>query len=144
MTETSKTGEEVQITFPFLLYIKIENSTLKEMMELCDGFDVYEMIPDGRNDNDISDTVDPWRKMIVDVIEVAKDEIVIKITLRESLTYSEIYDHLMKLLDFVKRRTHREIFMHISRILWEKPTFGVPSDIKKKKIEDKIGQFRIE
>jgi len=144
LTEKSKTGDEVQITFPFLLYIKIENSTLKEMMELCDGFDVYEMIPDGGNEKEVTDIVDPWLKMIVDVIEVAKDEIVIKITLRESLTYSEIYDHLMKLLDFVKRRTQREIFMHISRILWEKPTFGVPSEIKKKKIEESLGHFRIE
>ena len=144
MTKTPKSDEEVQITFPFLLYIKIENSTLKEMMELCDGFDVYEMVPDGGGKGAEPDEDDPWRKMIVDVIEVAKDEIVIKITLRESLTYSEVYDHLMKLLGFVKKRTQREISMHISRILWEKPTFGVPSDIKKKKREEILGHFRIE
>jgi len=135
--------EEVQITFPFLLYIKIENSTLKEMMQLCDGFDVYEMIPDEKEKDEKTDTNDPWQKMIVDVIEVAKDEIVIKITLRESLTYSEIYDQLMELLEFVKKRTRREIFMHISRILWEKPTFGVPSDIKKREVEE-YHHFRIE
>ncbi len=143
MADENSTDEEVQITFPFLLYIKIENSSLKEMMELCDGFDVYEMIPDEKKTDNTPSINNPWQKMIVDVIEVAKDEIVIKITLRESLTYSEIYDQLMELLEFVKKRTKREIFMHISRILWEKPTFGVPSEIKKREVEE-YNQFRIE
>lgn len=143
MADMDSSEEEVQITFPFLLYIKIENSSLKEMMQLCDGFDVYEMIPDENLKDEKPGNTNPWQKMIVDVIEVAKDEIVIKITLRESLTYSEIYDQLMELLEFVKKRTKREIFMHISRILWEKPTFGVPSDIKKREVEE-YNQFRIE
>ncbi|MDP6155294.1 MAG: hypothetical protein QF682_04040 [Candidatus Thermoplasmatota archaeon] len=143
MVDIDSSEEEVRITFPFLLYIKIENSSLKEMMQLCDGFDVYEMIPDGNLKDPKADITNPWQKMIVDVIEVAKDEIVIKITLRESPTYSEIYYQLMELLEFVKKRTKREIFMHISRILWEKPTFGVPSDIKKREVEE-YNHFRIE
>ncbi len=143
MTGITKTDEEVQITFPFLLYIRIENSNLQEMMELCDGFDVYEMIPEGTPDVEIPKERSALRTMIVDVIEVAKDEIVIKITLQKSLTYSEIYEQLMKLLDFVKRRTKREIFMHISRILWEKPMFGVPSEIRRRTVEE-LHQYRIE
>jgi len=143
LTGITKTDEEVQITFPFLLYIRIENSNLQEMMELCDGFDVYEMIPEGTPDVEIPKERSALRTMIVDVIEVAKDEIVIKITLQKSLTYSEIYEQLMKLLDFVKRRTKREIFMHISRILWEKPMFGVPSEIRRRTVEE-LHQYRIE
>lgn len=144
MPGPKKSDSEVQITFPFLLYIRIENSNLQEMMELCDGFDVFEMVPDGKEAaGELLEERKAHRIMIVDVIEVAKDEIVIKITLQKSLTYSEIYEHLMKLLDFVKKRTKREIFMHISRILWEKPMFGLPSEIRRRPVED-LHQFRIE
>ena len=143
MTTNKDSEEEVQVTFPFLLYIRIENSSLKEMMELCDGFDVFEMVPDESDKQKDRKGKNAQRTMIVDVIEIAKDEIVIKITLQKSLTYSEIYDELTKLVDFVKMRTKREIFMHISRILWEKPMFGVPSEIRRTSIKE-IDHFRIE
>lgn len=143
MTTNKDSEEEVQVTFPFLLYIRIENSSLKEMMELCDGFDVFEMVPDESDIQKDTKGKNAQRTMIVDVIEIAKDEIVIKITLQKSLTYSEIYDELTKLVDFVKMRTKREIFMHISRILWEKPMFGVPSEIRRTSIKE-IDHFRIE
>lgn len=143
MTTNKDSEEEVQVTFPFLLYIRIENSSLKEMMELCDGFDVFEMVPDESDIRKDNKGKNAQRTMIVDVIEIAKDEIVIKITLQKSLTYSEIYDELTKLVDFVKMRTKREIFMHISRILWEKPMFGVPSEIRRTSIKE-IDHFRIE
>ncbi len=143
MAKKEESDEEVQVTFPFLLYIRIENSSLKEMMELCDGFDVFEMVPENEDKKRDYGEKNAHRTMIVDVIEVAKDEIVIKITLQKSLTYSEIYDQLMKLVDFVKMRTQREIFMHISRILWEKPMFGVPSEIRHNNMKE-IDHFRIE
>jgi len=143
VAKKEESDEEVQVTFPFLLYIRIENSSLKEMMELCDGFDVFEMVPENEDKKRDYGEKNAHRTMIVDVIEVAKDEIVIKITLQKSLTYSEIYDQLMKLVDFVKMRTKREIFMHISRILWEKPMFGVPSEIRRNEMKE-IDHFRIE
>ena len=143
MTKKEESDEEVQVTFPFLLYIRIENSSLKEMMELCDGFDVFEMVPENKDNKKDYGEKSAHRTMIVDVIEVAKDEIVIKITLQMSLTYSEIYDQLLMLVDFVKMRTQREIFMHISRILWEKPMFGVPSEIRRNEMKE-IDHFRIE
>ncbi len=140
---------EVEVTHPFLVYIRMEDQSFKQMMNICDSFDVWEVARSGglkdtggSNDGDL--LTEETMKMIVDVMEVRKNEVVIKITPQKPMTYTGIYDCIQKLLNFVKERQPNDCFLQVDRIVWELDLFGIPSTIKKARKElRQIDKYRV-
>lgn len=143
---------EVEVKHPFIVYIAMGTCSFRQMMDICDAFDVWEVtgnrnILESLNTDETKEkgntSVEQNPAIIVDVVEVSKKQIVIKITPQKALTYAGIYNKLVKLMKFVAMRTQGKCDFEVMKIIWEKHLLGVPSDIKEMGIGCKDGTINL-
>ncbi len=112
----------VKIKHPFDVKIRIppaefmdEEDAFKRIMDLCDAFDAYEV------ERDVKDV------LVVDVRNIKRDMITLRITLRKAISYADIYNYIEDMLKFVEEDAGEKIDMKIEEINWDISQFGLPS-----------------
>ena len=107
----------VEIRYNFDLTIKVEGLEFDEMMLLCNAFDAYEIT---ERSKDLA---------VVDVLGFDEDNIQLKVTLKQSLTYVEIAAYIRDLMTFAKLQVGKNIELKPQKVRYNLRTFGAQSDI---------------
>jgi len=108
--------EHVEIRHGFELVLETEDCTLADKLLICNAFDGYEVV---RGVSDI---------LIVDVLEFIDNRLVLRVSLKEPLTYKEINDYLEDMLDFAAEQTNYHVNMKAAGVKWDVKTPGMVSE----------------
>jgi len=108
--------EHVEISHGFELVVKTEDSTLSDKLLLCNAFDGYEVV---RGISDI---------LIVDVLEFIGNRLVLRVSLKEPLSYKEISEYLEDMLRFAAEQTNYHINMKPIGVRWDVKPPGAVSE----------------
>jgi hypothetical protein len=108
-------SQEIKIQHPIEVHLSLNECSLNEKLTLCEALDLYEV--DRKTET----------KLVVDVVEISDTEIIVKITLKEPLTYKEIYRYLKDILEFTKVKLNKDINLNVKKLVFSIKKFGLPS-----------------
>jgi hypothetical protein len=109
--------EHIEIRHSFKLKFDVQECSMSEKLLLCNAFDGYEVL------KEVADIV------VVDVLSFDANQLVLRVSLKEPLTYKEIDDYIADMMEFVKEQTNYHIDFNAVGIEWDIKKFGHVSDL---------------
>ncbi|MEW5760495.1 MAG: DUF835 domain-containing protein [Candidatus Thermoplasmatota archaeon] len=117
--------EQVEIKHPFDLVFRIEKCPISDKLQICNAFDSYEVL---RGVEDV---------FVVDVLEINENQLLLRISLKEPVTYKEISEYINDMLNFVKEKTKLHGMIEPIGIKWFIKDFGSISEkFEEKRLAD--------
>jgi hypothetical protein len=117
-------GLDIGVNFPFTMVIEHAPLTLAEMFQVAKGFDLYEM------EADLSDQEGLVKEnILIDVLESAPTETVVKVTPVATLPYTLLARHTELMVKQVTK-SHLKGKAKVVKIRWEIDKTGVASDLR--------------
>jgi hypothetical protein len=105
----------IEIRHSFKLTFKVNECNISEKLLLCNAIDGYEVL------KDVADI------MVIDVLSFDEDALNIKVSLKEPLTYKEIDEYILDMVEFVKEQTNYKVDFEPMGIEWDIKKFGTAS-----------------
>jgi len=107
----------IEIRHSFKLVFDVQECTMSEKLLLCNAFDGYEIL------KEVSDII------VVDVLSFDQNNLTIRISLKEPLTYKEIDEYISDMMGFVKEQSNYHIDFTPVGIHWDIKKYGHVSDL---------------
>ena len=104
--------DHIEIRHSFRLTLDVQDCTMSEKLLLCNAFDGYEVL------KEVSEI------LIIDVVSFDRNKLILKVSLKEPLTYKEIDEYIMDMTEFVKEQTNYHIDFDPVGIEWDVKKYG--------------------
>ena len=102
----------IEIRHSFKVSFKVEDCTMSEKLLLCNAIDGYEVL------KDVSDI------MVIDVLSFDQSLLIIKVSLKEPLTYKEIDEYILDMVEYVREQTNYKADFDPVGIEWDVKKLG--------------------